>query len=230
MEIGVLGATGPAGKGIAARLASVGHDVSAGSRDRARSQAVVDDLTACWDARVATLRSGTNAEAAAARDLVIIATAWDGAVDTAREHVSVLAGTIVLAMANGLDRVDDEFRAVLPNGISISEAIQRELPGSRVVAAFQHVPAAAFSALDAPIESDVIVVGDDDGARTVVLDLAVGIPDLRAFDGGSLANAIGIEAFAAVLLTANIRHRGKGTLRLLGLEGYAGGTHTGGTR
>ena len=33
------------------------------------------------------------------------------------------------------------------------------------------------------------------------------IPDLRAFDGGSLENAVGMETFAAVLLTINIRHK-----------------------
>ena len=44
-----------------------------------------------------------------------------------------------------------------------------------------------------------------------------GIPGLRAFDGGSLANAIGIEAFAAALLTVNLRHKGEGTLRLEGV-------------
>jgi hypothetical protein len=53
-----------------------------------------------------------------------------------------------------------------------------------------------------------------------VLDLVTGIPDLRAFDGGSLVNAVGLEAFAAVLLTVNLRHKGKGALRLLGVEGY----------
>jgi hypothetical protein len=31
---------------------------------------------------------------------------------------------------------------------------------------------------------------------------------------------VGIEAFAALLITLNLRHKGKGTLRLLGLEGY----------
>ncbi|MFO1537785.1 MAG: NADPH-dependent F420 reductase, partial [Actinomycetota bacterium] len=82
----------------------------------------------------------------------------------------------------------------------------------------QHVPAAAFAALDQPIESDV-VAADDDAARDVVLGLVAGIPVLRAFDGGSLVNAIGIETFAATLLTCNLRHTGKGTLRLLGLEG-----------
>src|SRR2546429_447474 len=144
MEIGVLGATGPLGKGLVARLASVGHDVIAGSRDRARAQVVVDELTARWNGRITTLRSGTNAEAAAARDLVVIATTWEGAVETAREHATALTGKIVVAVANGLEKIGREFRAVLPDGLSISEAIQRELPGARVVAAFQHVPAAAF--------------------------------------------------------------------------------------
>ena len=38
MRIGILGATGPAGRGLAARLASVGHEVLFGSRavDKAR--------------------------------------------------------------------------------------------------------------------------------------------------------------------------------------------------
>ena len=89
-----------------------------------------------------------------------------------------------------------------------------------VVAAFHLIPAAALAALDEPLQSDVVIVGDDDDARRIVLDLTAHIPDLRAFDGGSLANAVGIEAFAALLLTINLRHKGKGTLRLLGVEGY----------
>jgi predicted dinucleotide-binding enzyme len=51
-----------------------------------------------------------------------------------------------------------------------------------------------------------------------VIELLDGIPGLRAFDGGSLANAAGVEAFAASLLTVNLRHRGTFTLRL-GEEG-----------
>lgn len=220
MEIGVLGATGPAGRGLAARLASVGHAVRAGSRDETRAEAVVGDLRDQWGVRVEGLVAATNAEAAQAADLVVIATTWEGAVDTAAQHADALAGKPVVAMANGLERVGREFRPVLPEGTSLTHLVQDAAPEARVVAAFQHVPAAAFAALDVPLESDVVVCGDDDGARGVVLNLVAGIPDLRAFDGGSLVNAVGIEAFAAVLLTCNLRHRGKGTLRLLGLEGH----------
>lgn len=217
--IGVLGATGPAGRGLASRLASIGYDVVAGSREASRAEAVVADLRAAWGSRVDTLSPGTNAEAADA-ELVVIATTWEAAVPTAAEHAGAMAGKPVIAMANGLERVGREFHAVLPPEGSISQAIQAAAPEARVAAAFHLVPAAAFADLDAPLEGDVIVVADDDSARTVVLDLVVGMPDLRAFDGGSLANAVGIEAFAALLITLNLRHKGKGTLRLLGLEGY----------
>ena len=37
MHIGVLGGTGPAGRGIATRLAATGHRVTLGSRDRERA-------------------------------------------------------------------------------------------------------------------------------------------------------------------------------------------------
>jgi len=218
MEIGILGATGPAGRGLAARLASIGHDVIAGSRDPAKSAKTIASLEERWHERVARLRSGTNAEAARARDLVIIATMWDAAVATASAHAGDLAGKVVVSMANGLERVDDEFRAVLPKEGSLAEAVQAATPGARVVAAFQHVPAAAFATLDRPIASDVIVCGDDDDARELVEHLVEEIPHLRAFDGGSLANAVGIETFAALLLSVNLRNGGRGTLQLAGFD------------
>lgn len=217
MNIGVLGATGPAGKGLAARLASVGHDVIAGSRDPARAEGAVSELRERWGGRVDRLKAGGNADAAAA-ELVVLAVPWDGAVDTARNHAEALAGKVVIAMANGLSKEGREFHPILPDEGSVSVAVQVAVPDARVVAAFHLVPAAAFEDLDHAMESDVIAVGDDDDARATVLGLIAGIPELRAFDGGSLENAVGIEAFAAVLLTINLRHRGKAALRLLGVE------------
>ena len=56
----------------------------------------------------------------------------------------------------------------------------------------------------------------DAWARTL-MTIIESIPDLRAFDGGSLENAIGMETFAAVLLTINIRHKVRAGLRLSGI-------------
>ncbi|HEU5301940.1 MAG TPA: NADPH-dependent F420 reductase [Acidimicrobiia bacterium] len=219
MHIGVLGGTGPAGRGLAARLASLGHDVVLGSRDHEKAAGVVAEVGEEWGARVGSLQPGTNEVAAAARDLVIIATTWEAAVPTARDHAAQLVGKVVVTMANGLEKVGREFRPVLPAEGSVSAAVQAAAPGALVVSAFQHVPASSFADLDQPLLGDIVVCADDDAARDVVLDLVTTMPALRAFDGGTLANAVGIEAFAALLLSINLRHKGKGSLQLIGVEG-----------
>jgi NADPH-dependent F420 reductase len=211
----VLGGTGRAGQGIAARLAASGHRVVLGSRDRDKAAAIVDQLKAKWGERVQTLEPGTNPQAAVAA-VVVIATAWDAAVPTARYLADALDGKVVVAMANGLEQQGREFRWVATDEGSIAEAIQAAVPGARVVAAFQHVPAKALGDLDTELATDVLVAGDDDEARDLVLDLVDGIPGLRGFDAGSLHNARGIEAVAAPLLTVNLRHKGEATLRIDG--------------
>jgi NADPH-dependent F420 reductase len=215
MKIGILGGTGPAGTGLAARLAALGNAVVIGSRDRERAERTVAELQERWGDRVQTLQAGTNPEAADA-EVVVIATVWDAAAPTARSVSDKLAGKVVVAMANGLEKQGSEFVAVLPDEGSIAEAIQAAAPGARVVAALQHVPARALGDLDRELDSDVLVAGDDDEARTIVLDLVEQIPGLRAFDAGSLRNARGIEAVAAPLLTINLRHKGEATLHISG--------------
>jgi NADPH-dependent F420 reductase len=216
MRIGVLGGTGPAGRGIATRLAAAGHDVVLGSRDHERARSVVDTLRDQWGDRIDGLRPGTNHDAADA-DLVVLATVWDAAVPTARAHAEQLAGKTVIAMGNGLEKHGRHFHPVVPEEGSLAAAVQAAAPDAHVVAALQHVPAAALADLAHPLASDVLVAGDDPQARTQVLDLIDGIEGLRAIDAGPLANALGIESFAAALLTANLKHKGEGTLRLEGL-------------
>jgi NADPH-dependent F420 reductase len=216
MEIGVLGGTGPQGKGIATRLAALGHTVVVGSRTPERSAAVVSRLRERWGDRVAGLRAGDNAEAAAA-DVVVVATVWDAAVPTAGAHAEQLAGKPVVVIANGLKKEGRAFRPMTPPEGSIAEAVQAVAPAARVAAAFHLVPAAALADLDHPIDADVPVVSDDDAARSLVLDLVDGIAGLRGLDAGPLWNARGIESFAAVLLTLNLRHKGEGSLRVVGL-------------
>jgi len=65
--------------------------------------------------------------------------------------------------------------------------------------------------------SDVVACGDDDDARATLMDVIRGIPDLRAFDGGSLENAVGMESFAAVVLTVNVKHKARVGLRFTGV-------------
>ncbi len=217
MRIGIFGATGPAGRGLAARLASVGHEIVVGSRDPQKASRIVEGLRERWGDRVATLEPAGNEEAAKA-ELVVIGVMSSAAVETAARYADDLAGKVVISMANDLKKVGDEFVAVLPEEGSVALAIQAAAPDARVVAAFHHVPAASFSDLDSHMEDDVMIASDDDEARDVVFDLLDSMPHVRAFDGGSLENSVGLEAFAAVLLTTNLRHKGRGGLRLHGVE------------
>jgi len=213
MRIGILGATGPAGSGLAARLADAGHEVLFGSRAVDKAKQHVADLSAKWGDRVANLHPCDNAWACDA-PIVILAVNADSAIPTVHEHAERLQGKIVVSMANNLVKHGNEFNAVLPPHGSVAAEIQALLWRSHVVTAFHLVPAAEFADLDHTMESDVVVLGDQDAARSALMEVTSSIPNLRPLDGGSLRNAVGMETFAAVLLTVNIRHKMRASLRL----------------
>ena len=152
--------------------------------------------------------------------VVVLAVHADAALHTAKQFAAELEGKTVVSMANDLVKHGNEFNAILPPYGSVAKEMQAFLWNSNVVTAFHLVPAAEFGALDKEMESDVVACGDDDEARHQLMDIIESIPDLRAFDGGSLANAVGMETFAAVLLTINIRHKSKASLRLAGIRDH----------
>jgi len=216
MRIGILGATGPAGGGLAARLASVGYDVRFGSRSIDKAKGAVEELQVRWGERVAGLAPCDNAAACDA-PVVLLAVTAESAIPTVQEHADRLVGKVVVSMANKLVRNGNEFNAQLPPHGSVAAEIQALLWRSRVCTAFHLVPAAEFADLDHIMESDVVVLGDDDEARATLMDITRSIPNLRPLDGGSLRNAVGMETFAAVLLTINVRHRMRASLRLISI-------------
>jgi NADPH-dependent F420 reductase len=217
MRIGILGATGPAGGGLAARLASVGHEVLFGSRAVDKARGHVDELEKEWGDRVAGRLIACDNAWACDAPVVILAVHAESAIPTVQEHADRLAGKIVVSMANTLVKHGNEFNAVLPPHGSVAAEIQALLWRSRVCTAFHLVPAAEFGEIDHEMSSDVIVLGDDDEAKGTVMEITSSIPRLRPLDGGSLRNAVGMETFAAVLLTINIRHKVRAGLRLSGI-------------
>ena len=216
MRIGVLGATGPAGSSLAARLASVGFEVVLGSRSKYKAMEVRDRLCARWEGRDLAIDADDNVGASHA-DLVVIATPWDAAASTAKSVEGPLAGKIVISMANALAKVGHEFQPLVPPRGSVAASVQAAVPRSKVAAAFHHVPAKELGDLDHPIESDVLVCSDHKEATETTLEIVNKIPDLRGLDSGELSNAAPIEAFAAVLLQVNVRYRTRVALRFTGI-------------
>lgn len=217
MHIAVLGGTGPAGRALAARLASVGFDVVIGSRSKSRALEVRDELVAKWPDRSLPIDAAENHQAAEA-DLVIIATPWDAAAATALSVEAQLRGKVVVSMANALARVGHEFQPLVPPRGSVAASVQAAVPRAHVAAAFHHLPARELAALDHPLDSDVLICSDHHPATEATAEVAGRIPGLRPLDAGELSNAAPIEAFAAVLLQLNARYRTRVAIKLTGIH------------
>jgi len=216
VRIGVLGATGPAGSGLAVRLAANGYDVVIGSRSKYRAMEVRDQLLERWDGRGLHI-DATDNQGAATADIVVIATPWDAATSTALQVQRQLEGKVVISMCNALARVGPEFQPLVPPRGSVAGNIQAVLPKARVAAAFHHVPAKELGDISEAVESDVLVCSDHPSATEVTCELVANLPALRPLDAGQLSNAAPIEAFAAVLLQLNIRYRTRAAVRFTGI-------------
>jgi 8-hydroxy-5-deazaflavin:NADPH oxidoreductase len=215
MRIGILGGTGPAGRGLAVRLAAAGDDVVLGSRDAERAAGVATDLVGRWPDRSLAVTGASNEDCAAA-DLVVMATPWDGAVATVKPLADVLAGKVVVSMANALVKEGREFLALMPPRGSVAATLQAVLPKSLVSASFHHLPASEMETLDVPMTADVLVCSDHPEASEATVALVDRIDGLRGVDAGTLSQAAAIEAFTAVLITVNIRHKVHAAVQLAG--------------
>lgn len=217
MRIGILGATGPAGSGLAARLASVGFDVVIGSRSKYKAMEVRDQLIAKWPDHDLHIEAADSLGAAEA-DVVVIATPWDAAASTAASVSKPLEGKVVISMANALAKVGHEFQPLVPPRGSVAGNVQAAIPKSLVAAAFQHVPAKELGHLSEPVESDVLICSDHLAATNTTVDIVRRVPNMRPLDAGELSNAAPIEAFAAVLLQLNVRYKTRAAVKFTGID------------
>jgi NADPH-dependent F420 reductase len=216
MDIGIIGGTGPAGRGLATRTAAAGHQVTIGSREAERAEGVAAELVGAHPDRTLAI-SGADNEGAAAASLVVIATPWEGAVATAKGLKAALEGKVVVSMVNALMKEGREMLPLYPPRGSMAAQIAAALPASAVAAAFHHLPASDMQDLGSGLAADVLVCGDVEAARQATIELIDSLEGLRGIDAGSLAQASPIEAFTAVCITINIRHKAHSTLRLAGI-------------
>jgi 8-hydroxy-5-deazaflavin:NADPH oxidoreductase len=217
VHIGVLGGTGPAGRAVAARLASVGLEVTIGSRSKDRAAETCGRIVERWPGRQLPLQPGDNADAAAA-DLVIVATPWDAAASTAASVAERLGGKVVVSMANAIARLGDEFICLIPPRGSIAAGVQAAVPAARVSAALHHVPARHLAQLDADLDCDVLVCSDYPDAADATVALLHNVPGLRALDAGRLSSAGPIETLTPVLLQLNLRYKTQASIRFRDID------------
>lgn len=199
MRYGVLG-TGVVGQTLGSALVGGGNEVCMGSRT------LPHDSASGWaEANGELAHAGIFADAASFGEVVLNCTAGVhslAAIDAAGP--SALAGKIMIDVANPLD-FSGGFPPILSvgDGDSLAEQIQRRLPGTRVVKAFNTVTAAVMvDPGSLPEATDLFICGDDAEAKAVVVDLAAswGWQRARVRDLGGLVHARATERYLMLWL------------------------------
>jgi NADPH-dependent F420 reductase len=208
LVVGVLGGTGPQGRGLAYRLAKAGQQVVIGSRSAERAQEKAAELGF-------GVRGADNATTAAQSDIVIVAVPWEGHAELLASLRGELAGKIVVDCVNPLGFDKQGAYALHPEEGSAAQQAAALLPESRVTAAFHHLSAVLL--LDPSVdevEIDVLVLGEERAATDAVQALANRVPGMRGVFAGRLRNAHQVESLVANLISVNRRYKAHAGLRI----------------
>ncbi|SNR83201.1 reduced coenzyme F420:NADP oxidoreductase [Actinacidiphila glaucinigra] len=208
LVVGVLGGTGPQGRGLAYRLAKAGQQVIIGSRAADRARATADRLGL-------GVQGADNKETARRSDVVIVAVPWEGHGETLEALREELAGKLVVDCVNPLGFDKQGAYALKPEEGSAAQQAAALLPESRVTAAFHHLSAVTLEDPEVEsIDTDVLVLGDSRADTDLVQALAARIPGIRGVFAGRLRGAHQVEALVANLISVNRRYKAHAGLRL----------------
>ena len=202
MKVAIIGGTGPQGKGLAKRLALAGVDVVIGSRDGDKAAALADELNSMFDGQ--HLSGSDIASAVQASDeIVVLSVPFSGHNATLEQIKPLLNGKILVDIVVPLAEGNPKAVSMPPEG-SATEAAQAvlgdEIP---VVGALHNVSAVTLNNLDAPINCDLLVCGNDLAAKKKVMALCERL-GTTAYNAGLAESARCIEAITPILIRLNI--------------------------
>jgi NADPH-dependent F420 reductase len=219
LVVGVIGGTGPQGRGLAVRLAAAGQRILLGSRDAEKCSRIAAEVaeraTSAAGGIEVSVTGGSNVDVAGAADLVIVAVPYAGHADILRELAEPLAGKVVVdcVVPMGWDELG-AYVLDVPEGSAAQQAAAL-LPDSTVVGAFHHLSAALLEDLSKPtLDGDVMVVGDDRESMDLVQTLAGRLPGMRGIYAGRLRNARQVEALTVNLVSVNRRYKAHAGIRI----------------
>jgi NADPH-dependent F420 reductase len=216
MRIGILGGTGNMGRGLAVRLA-LKHEILIGSRSLTKAQGIARELTnlsrGFYQAEMQGSITGLlNSEAIKGSEIVVATLPPEAAIpvlkevskDLKREHI-IISTIVPMKRRKSLYYWTPlEGENLTRDGRSAAELIQDVVEPVPVVSAFQTVPAAYLNNIDAVLNVDVLVAGNDELAVAKVSSLVRDVPNLRPLRVGPLENSKWIESITPLLLNAAI--------------------------
>jgi len=192
------------------RWARAGEKVVIGSRQQQKAEDAAKKAREILGGSV--LVSGMdNPKAAAGADIVVMSVPFAAHVDMVRSVAEQITPDdifvdIVVPLSTAVGGSASNVLGVW-EGSAAQQAARLLPPHTRVVSAFHNVVAEALQDLSRDVDSDVIVCGDSQEARSVVMQLAEEIPGVRSVDGGRLENSRIVEQITALLIGINIRYK-----------------------
>ena len=218
-KLGLIGGTGPEGKGLAVRFALAGHDIVIGSRDAGKAATAADTILSIIDGRpnAGTVSGTLNSAAAGLSDILILAVPYAGQEATLLELLPEIQGKIVINVISPLKFDHGRATATPPPAGSAAEEAAALAPAARWVAGFHTLPAGELADPESSMNTDVLICGDDADAKRAVMELADEIVGARAVDAGELESARYLEAATALLININKIYRAHGSLKIVGI-------------
>jgi NADPH-dependent F420 reductase len=144
-----------------------------------------------------------NAEAAREAELIVVTVPASAHAETLAAIAEAAQGKVIVDTTVPLSGRTMSVAQVAEG--SAAERAQRLLGDrSQVVAAFHTVPASLLADLSRPVDCDVLVCGDDAGAKARVIALAETF-GARAVDVGALRQAHTLERLTALLISVGRR-------------------------
>ncbi len=214
--LAVIGGTGKEGRGLAYRWAKAGYPVLIGSRSLERAQAAAQVIRERVGPH-ARVEGRTNADAAAAGDIVVLAVPYSAHRATAEALRAAVQGKIVVDVTVPLQPPKVTKVHLPPAGSAALEAQEIFGPNVHVVDAFQNISHHVLWSDETP-EMDVLVAGRGKAARQVVMRL-VEDAGFRAWDAGPIENTIVIEGLTSVLIYINKQYGGPNAgVRIVGVH------------
>ena len=213
MKIALLGGTGDIGEGLALRWAyDPNHEVIIGSRDAERAANKAEEYATELDSRgvEASVSGFENGEAAARANVVVCAVPAYHLTDTIEAVADDLdEGDVLVSPAVGMKRDEDGMHYNRPGAGSVTALAAEAAPeGVPVVGAFHNLAADRLANLDADLDVDTLVVGDDGDAVETVIALADAIEGLRGLSAGGIANAAEVEAVTPLVINIAMNNEG----------------------
>ena len=213
--IGFIGGTGPEGRGLALRFALAGEDILIGSRDAERAQAAADSVREISPS--ISIDGDLNADVASRSEIVVVAVPYSAQRPTLEALTEELRGKLIINVVAPLTFSKGMASAIRVEAGSAALEAREIVPDATHTAAFHNVSAQELLIPDRPLDTDIVVFGDDAGAKGKVIELAETIKGARGVDGGGLENARYCEDLTALLLNINRIYKAHSMIRIVGI-------------